>query len=475
MSYFGDIVQEPPDDIVQKKLEDIAKRDAEKKSKSSSLSRRRNEGSSTELTTIRFGKFNNIITSEGRQQAESSKTSSENPGDSTFETALTKSLREENSQPSAASSMENQQDNYISRDTIIVGEEHMDLKHFVATTGLIVDWSPFFWRREFLPHRTISLKWSATLEKFAGSDRKEDVLTLNGPAFWNIFRTTQDDRFFLSSLLQELHIFRQNYKTYTPFVITAKGHSDLPFPVSVISQCDLGSDNITLIKDACNQKVKRSITGEIYPVMCDIYPSSIPSEEIVVTDFRNAFSLDSVKTAFCMNVDRIIDSYREIFMTATKSFINIREGSVLQQVIEALSVVQTPAFDEVKAVASQLIVQMNNTSKQKLIPEDPTLWFMHIPPENVHFIINFVKKLSDSIPRYKNFSLKLVPEGNAKWTDASLWSRRYMKESGLDNIPLPKTSEEKASSTTNADPTAVTSVSKRIVFSVWLDLTIYFI
>lgn len=474
MSYFGEVVAEPPEDIVQKKLEDIAKRDAEKKTKSSSLSRRRNEGSSTEMTTIRFGKFNSVITSDSKQQAEASKVSSDNPGDSTFENALTKSLREENSKPSASSSMDTNQENQMTRDMIIISDEQIDNKHFTAVTGLIIDWSPVFWKRDFLPHRRISLKWSSTLEKFAGSDRKEDVITISGNHFWDIFKTKPEDRYFLSNPLQELHIFRQNYKSYTPFIITAKGNSDLPFPVSIVSQCDQGSDGISAITDACNQKIKRSAIGDMYPVMCDIYPSSIPGKEVIVTDFRNAFSLDNLKTAFFMNVDKMRDSMREIHVTATKSIINIREGSVLQQVIEALSVVQTPTFESIRLVACQVVIQMNNASKQYFMGED-TLWFMNIPSENIHYIINFVENLSNSIPRYKNFSLKLVPEGNAKWTDASLWSRRYMRESGLENVPLPKTSDEKTSSTSNGDNNAVAMLAKRIVFNVWLDLTIYFI
>lgn len=466
MSYFGEVISEPPPDIVTNKLESIAKQDLERKSKSSSLSRQRKE-TPTELQSIRFGKFNNIITSDPKQNAGAARSSDEGD-ESTFESTLTKSLREENNKPS--SSVEDHRENQFSKELINVEEEQMDLKHFVSTTGLMIDWSPIFWRLDFLPHKKISFHLCNSLEKFGNIDAKNDTIIVEGVKFWDIFKTQQQDRFFLSALLQELHIFRQNYKTYTPFVITSKSHSDLPFPVSVISQCITHPDGITLLTDECNQKTKRSKNGQFYPIMFDIYPSSKPGKETIVTDFRGPFSMDSIKTAFLMNIDKVRDSFREIRSNG-RAMIFIRENSVLQQVIEALSEVKTPAFDRIKIVAAQLMIEMNNAQRMPLDKDDSSLWFSHLSADNVYEIVNFIENITNSIPKYKHLALKIVPEDGTRWTDYSSWSRRYVRSAALDTYVSPVDSDGKKLSRTQITD----HICRNVDFNIWIDLTVYFI
>jgi hypothetical protein len=469
MSYFGEVISEPPPEVLNSKLENLAKQDAEKKTKSSS-SRRRNEGS-TGLTSIRFGKFNDMTITDPKQQAIAARSTDET-GDSTFESTLTKSLREENNRPSVLASIESGHEEQISKDMIVIGEEQMDLKHFVSTTGLIIDWSPIFWRLDFLPHRKFSFHLQDTLEKFNSGENRNDMIILEGERFWDSFKTQQEDRFFLSALLQELHIFRQSYKTYTPFVFTARAHSDLPFSVSVISQCSHHSDGITMVMDACNQKTKRSKNGNLYPIMFDIHPSSKLSKEEVVTDFRIPFSLDSIKTAFLMNIDKVRDSYRDIKAHTGRVVMFIRENSVLQQIIEALSNVNSPAFERVKIVASQLLEEMNKAQKMKLTAEDDTLWFSHLSPDNVYEIVNFIERITNSIPKYKHLALKVIPEGNAKWTDHTTWSRRYARESALDTF-VPTIATENGGKITKS--TISENISKTVLFNIWIEMTVYFI
>ncbi len=467
MSYFDEVAIDPPADIVAQKIEQLA----EHKAKSNGGTRAR-----TTMPSIDIGSFSRM----GRQTAiqpqpsfsslasATSVPSQMSRDDDGGRQPSTQISRPASSNEMATYQSEERQIGEDEKELLVIDNINKEHKYFVSMTGLMVDWSPTYWELTYLPHKTISVKVTNTLETFAKAEGGEDTITFSGEQM-NVFTTVSSDLFFLYDVLQDLHGCRQRDRAITPFVITAEAHSDLPFPVSVVSQSVISPDGVRMVPDMCNRKIKRTASGGFYPVMFDIFPALKPSKEKIVTDFRKDFSLDSIKTAFFMDMAEIHAGIRSYKNDAGNMISNIREHSKMHRMIVKLSENKLPVFSKIQKVAEDLRVCMNKVPLRSITDDVNSKWFVGIPHLGVQRMVDFAEQLLATIPIFKFLSYKFIPDDGVKWNDPFTWSNNYLSNSSAGKV------REELSLRATEPQSLKTAMTKTALYSIWMTLKFYYV
>jgi hypothetical protein len=459
MSFFGTPEEAPPAEIVASAISATT----EKKMKSSSKKNNVPTIKSVDLTRLKTGRpaepttnslFSGTVTPSSpaqRQETVSDRSQEHEPEQSSLVT-------DESKEPFAT---ETDKQNHA---------------FYCAITGNIVDWSPTLWDIKHLPHKEFKIKWQGTLESFSNADLGHNIVTLSREEMKIVFGTTRSDCHMMTKTLQRIHERRQREGVITPFVIEASSHSDLPFPVSVISQSLIADDGIRKVPDQCNQKIKYD-NKKFMPYMCDIHTGIRPSKPVIVTDFRKAFSFPTLKSAFFTNMQEVQEGIRHFTDEDGNDFVHIREGSKIHEMIIKLSENknQNSSIYETQLAAERVRVEMNRVGLAPLTETSKFHWFKGIHAGDVEKIKSFAMSLTGDIPIMRFLSYRLVPDESVKWNDLRTWPMYNMVQSSAGAMRDEIGIRASSSSSSAPIPNAQTAVIKDTQYNVWLTLKIYYI
>lgn len=298
--------------------------------------------------------------------------------------------------------------------------------------GMLDVWDPMKWDIELLCHRRVEFSWNGRLAEFAAQTTRTDLCYKNNTRMMNIMRTKFEELVHFTTKMVEIHESRQKMNVFTPFVIKGRGTSDLPFPVHVVSHCELEADKYTTKADSCNQKYITSPSNKDtdMKVLMTIYPMNNTPEIEIVTDNRVQFTDKSAASSFQLNLNEIDESISDTTNGGQRS-VKIKVGSYFEKVLYALAATGFPSLYEMKTDAENLIRQIKSSKKS---PDFGCEWYSQLDYMLVLRCKAHVEYIRASIPKYDIMGYKVIlPEG-VNWTDNATWSAAYMSQLGLLDV-----------------------------------------
>ena len=330
-------------------------------------------------------------------------------------------------------------------------EKYDNLAHELI--GNLVVWNPMNWNIRKLCRRRVEYNWEGRLTEL---ELSKSLCYKNNEALFYIIQTKTEELPHFTDDMNKIHSVRQKMRVFTPFLVKGSGTSDFPWPVHVVSECELMDDKQTTKPDICNQKfLVHSQEEKISKVLTTIHPSDHCDKLEILSDLRNHYTDKSQASSFIINISEVDDSLSYINV-GRETAVRIKVDSYFIKVLRAISTTGFPSLIEMKNEAERLLLQIY---KSKKVKDHGVEWYVDVEYELTMKCKSNIEYIRSSIPKYEILAYRIVPPKGISWTDITTWPVSALKRLGL----------------LNADAEATMKVIETNIFRANLTLEYYYI